>query len=159
MGCWLVCLLVGLPSVAMAGRVAPTRLNSMSADPSVRPQPKDVWSTEDIRRQTVFIGHPIDRLTILNNHDIEGNSYRDTGKRDRSLPEQVRSASNPGGFPVVVNGTFFDGGSRLPLGTIIRNGVLDQVGVNATEKRGCTPDRQPWDLQTGESGAIWVSRP
>ncbi|MCP3986611.1 MAG: hypothetical protein GY723_19680 [bacterium] len=24
---------------------------------------------------------------------------------------------------------------------------------------GCTPDRQPWRLDTGESGAIWVSRP
>ncbi|MCP5057351.1 MAG: phosphodiester glycosidase family protein [bacterium] len=135
---WLVCLLVGLPSgaAAAAGKVTLTRLNSMSPDPAVRPQPKDVWSTEDVRRQTVFVGHAIDRLTILNNHDIEGNSYRDTGKRDRALPDQVRSPNNPGGFPVVVNGTFFDGGSRLPLGTIIRNGVLDGVGANPTEKRG-----------------------
>ncbi|MCP3986616.1 MAG: phosphodiester glycosidase family protein [bacterium] len=108
----------------------------MSADPSVRLPPKDVWSTEDIRTKTVFVGHSIDRLTILNNYDRINDSYRDTGKRDRLLPELVGSPSNPGGFPVVVNGTFFQGGSRRPLGTLIRNGILDVVGANASDKRG-----------------------
>lgn len=51
-------------------------------------------------------------------------------------------------------------GERTSISVYAHN--TGTTGSNTAElitQGGCSPDREPWTLKTGESGAIWVSRP
>lgn len=51
-------------------------------------------------------------------------------------------------------------GERTSLSVFAHNtGSAGPNTAELTTSGGCTPETQPWNLQTGESGAIWISRP
>lgn len=106
--------------------------NSMTGDLQRRPAFNEIWSWRDIRQQTRFVGHPIERLTVLNawrnpNSDVAQNP-------DKPLAGEFADRRQRG-FDLVVNGTFTRSRKFIPLGSVLCNGRFHE-GETMTARRG-----------------------
>ncbi len=113
-------------------RVEKTLGNSMMGGLRLRPEFREIWSWRDIREHTRFVGHPIERITVLN---ACRNSNSDVAQKpDKPLAREF-SDRKQRGFDLVVNGTFTRSRNFIPLGSVLCRGRFHE-GDPMTARRG-----------------------
>lgn len=88
-----------------------------------------------------YLCYPVDALSVLSEYSHGGHPA------DAALNAQQR-------FDIVVSGTFFDHRTRKPLGSIVRGGRMDVMGVPKTARRGAVAVLQDGTVLLGESAGV-----